>query len=144
METLKDNSIDIAGICETWLKDTNSPVTATIKSYGYSIQHNHRKEKKGGGTALIYKSCYSPSAFRTTTAYKSFEYTAATVKSNTAMKVMFVIMYRPGQMSALFNQELDSFLSEISTKADTLILAGDLNIHFNQLHNKLYKQALDV
>jgi exonuclease III len=144
METLKDNSVDIAGICETWLRDANSPVTAAIKSFGYSIQHNYRKEKKGGGTALIYKSCYSPSVFRTTTAYKSFEYTAATVKSNTATKVMFVIMYRPGQMCALFNQELDSFLSEVSTKADSLILAGDLNIHFNQLGNKLYKQALDV
>jgi hypothetical protein len=54
METLKDNTVDIAGICETWLRDSNNPITATIKSYGYLILHNHRKDKKGGGTALTW------------------------------------------------------------------------------------------
>ena len=144
MESLRDNSVDIAGICETWLREANNPITAAIKSFGYSIQHNYRKEKKGGGTALIYKSCYSLSVFRSRTDYKSFEYTAATVKTNSVSKVLFVIMYRPGQMCALFNHELDSFLSEVSSKCDTMVLAGDLNIHFDQLGNKLYKQSLDI
>jgi hypothetical protein len=144
METLKDNTIDIAGICETWLRDANSPITATIKSYGYSILHNHRKDKKGGGTALIYKSSYKLTVFRSKTSFSSFEYTAATIKTNTVVKVLFVIIYRPGQMSALFNQDLDTFLSEISSKCDCVILGGDLNIHFEHSNNKLYQQSLDI
>ena len=57
MNTLSDKSVDIAGICETWLRDMNNPITAAIKSYGYQIQHDYRMDRNGGGTAIIYKSC---------------------------------------------------------------------------------------
>ena len=144
MEALKDNSVDIAGICETWLTDTNCPTTAAIKSYGYLILHNHRKDKKGGGTALIYRPCFKLSVVRSKTTFSSFEYTAATIRTTTVLKVLFVIIYRPGQMSALFSQELDTLLSELSSKCDCLVLAGDLNIHFDQQNNKLYQQSYDI
>jgi hypothetical protein len=144
METLVENSIDLAGICETWLKDSNCPTTAAIKSFGYSILHNHRKEKKGGGTAIIYKSYYSITCYRSIKDFTSFEYTAATVKTGDATKVLFVIIYRPGQMNSLFNQEIDVLLSELTSKSDIVVLAGDLNIHFDQSSNNLYTQAYDI
>jgi len=144
METLVGNSIDLAGICETWLKETNCPTTAAIKSFGYSILHNHRNEKKGGGTAIIYKSCYRIAGYRSNTVFTSFEYTAATVKTGNSTKVLFVIIYRPGQMNSLFNQELDILLSELTARSDILVLAGDLNIHFDQVSNNLYMQAADI
>jgi hypothetical protein len=144
METLVGNSIDLAGICETWLKEANCPTTAAIKAFGYSILHNHRNERKGGGTAIIYKSCYSMAGYRSTAAFTSFEYTAATVKTGNATKVLFVIIYRPGQMNSLFNQELDILLSELTSKSDILVLAGDLNIHFERFSNKLFMQASDI
>ena len=31
MAYLVDNSVDVAGICETWLPDKNNPTTAVIK-----------------------------------------------------------------------------------------------------------------
>ena len=144
MEALRDNSIDVAGICETWLVDGTNPTTAAIKNYGYLILHNYRKDRKGGGTALIYRSCFKLSVFRSKTSFNSFEYTAATLSTSTISKVMFVIVYRPGQMCSKFNEELDTLLSEISSKCDYLVFAGDLNIHFDQLENRLNKQAYDI
>ena len=144
MDTLSDRCIDFAGICETWLTDMNNPVTAAIKSYGYQIQHDYRDDRRGGGTAIIYKSCYSASVFRTHSEYKTFEYTAASFKTHTTMKVLFVIMYRPGQICSLFIEELDSFLSETLSKFDSLVLAGDLNIHFDQLSNNLCYQSFNL
>ena len=56
MGFLEDKGIDIAAICETWITGHCTPTTAAIKSYGYSIVHNFRANRKGGGTALIFKS----------------------------------------------------------------------------------------
>jgi hypothetical protein len=145
MEALVDNSVDFAGICETWLTEASSPITAVIKSFGFSILHNFRKEKKGGGTALIYKSCFKLSVVRSKVHTKSFEYTAATIKTgNVKSNVMFIILYRPGQMCSQFNQELDALLADLTPRCDCLVLAGDLNIHFDHSANKLYKQSHDV
>lgn len=51
MGYIEDKSIDIAGICETWLTDSSNATTAIIKSFGYSIFHDYREKQKGGGTA---------------------------------------------------------------------------------------------
>ena len=73
--------------------------------------------------------------------FKTFEYTAASTKSATGTTITFLIVYRPGAMSSDFNNEIDKLLSIVLAKCDILILAGDLNIHFNQ-SNKLNKEAL--
>ena len=71
LTTLSDKSIDIAAICETWLTASSCPTTAIIKSYGYALIHSFRKDRKGGGVALLYKSCYSLSPFVASTTFKS-------------------------------------------------------------------------
>jgi len=54
METLVGNSIDLAGICETWLKETNCPTTAAIKSFGYSILHLTIGMRRKGVALLLF------------------------------------------------------------------------------------------
>ena len=141
---LSDYSVDIAGISETWLKENNSPITAVIKSYGYSIIHNHRADQRGGGTALIYKSCYTASQLSVEDKFETFEYTAVNVKSQYNKKITFVIMYRTGPLSRQFMSELDTLLSNISARSDYLVLAGDLNIHFELLNNSKVKTCSDI
>ena len=144
MCNLSDKSIDIAAICETWLTDANCPTTAIIKSYGYRIIHNFRKDKKGGGTALLFRGEYSMSQFRCSATFSTFEYTAASIKTATGTKVMFVSLYRPGYLSSIFHQELDVLLSAITMKCDCLVIAGDLNIHFENKSDKLVRKTLDL
>ena len=145
MQVITDNNVCFAGICETWLRDTNCPTTAVIKSYGFSVIHNIRPgNRRGGGTALISKTGIPVSGFRVSTQFSSFEYTCATTKTPTGTKVTFLIVYRPGPMNSSFNKEIDNLLSTISQKCDILILAGDLNIHFELTSNKVVKQSLDI
>ena len=129
MHTIQDNSVDVAGICETWFNESCNPATAIIKSFGYSIIHNFRKEKKGGGTALIFKSSFKLSPISFSQTFTTFEITAATSKTDQS-KVIFVVVYRTGPLSSKFLQELDVLLADLCSQVDAFILSGDFNIRF--------------
>ena len=144
MHTVLDYSVDIAGVCETWFDECNNPTTAVIKSFGYSIIHNFRKDRKGGGTALIFKGCYNLSPLTFPINYKSFEITAASTKTE-ATNIIFVVLYRTGPLSTLFIQELDLLLADLSGRADSFVLSGDLNIHFDlSSTNNLISQTQEM
>ena len=144
MSNLSDKNIDIAAFCETWFADMNNPTTAVIKSFGYKIHHNFRKDKKGGGTALVYNSVYTMSSAQSSTVFSTFEHTSASIKTATGTKVMFISVYRPGSLTSKFFQELDKLLSESLVKCDCLILAGDLNIHFENTSDKLVQKTIEL
>ena len=40
---------------ETWFDSTTGNFTALIEERGFDIMHSPRKEKRGGGTAMIFK-----------------------------------------------------------------------------------------
>ena len=143
MMTLEDRDVDIAAICETWLVSKSNPTTAKIKQHGYSILHDYRSDQRGGGTALIFKSSMklSPICLQN---FSTFECTAATLKSTCGTKIVFLVVYRTGNMCVLFNQEIDRLISDLLMKCDCLVLAGDLNIHFDQAGNRLYQQAFQM
>ena len=144
MNAILDHSVDIAAICETWLTDVNNPITATIKSMGFSIIHNYRKDRRGGGTAVIFRSSCKLSVENISLSFQSFELTTAIIKTASA-KILIVVMYRTGPLLAKFNQELDLLLAEITGKFDHIILGGDLNIHFDQHStNKVTEHTLDT
>lgn len=144
MHTIQDNSVDVAGICETWFNESCNPATAIIKSLGYSIIHNFRKEKKGGGTALIFKSSFRLSPISFSHTFTTFEITAATSKTEQS-KFIFVVVYRTGPLSSKFLQELDVLLADLCSQVDAFILSGDFNIHFElSSTNRMINQALEL
>ena len=142
MGFLEDKGIDIAAICETWITGHCTPTTAAIKSYGYSIVHNFRANRKGGGTALIFKSSLKFAVINYQRIFESFEVIMRTLKTESS-RVVFVVVYRTGNVTSVFNRELDLLLSDVSTRADTFILAGDLNLHFENCSG-IVKQSLDI
>ena len=141
MSYIEDKNIDVAGICETWLTESHNATTAIIKSYGFSLYHNHRGTQKGGGTAIIFKPIFRLSEI-SLPCFKSFEVTAALLM-NASAKLMLLIVYRTGPLSTVFNQELDQLLSDCSRRCDSIFLAGDLNIHFSS-STWLSKHTLDI
>ena len=144
MHTIQDNSVDVAGICETWFNESCNPATAIIKSFGYSIIHNFRKEKKGGGTALIFKSSFKLSPISFSQTFTTFEITAATSNTDQS-KVIFVVVYRTGPLSSKFLLELDVLLADLCSQVDAFILSGDFNIHFElSTTNRMINQALEM
>ena len=142
---LNDNLIDIAGICESWLTDSHSPATATLKMHGYNIIHQYREDQRGGGTALLFKIDLPliPVSFKC--AFKTFEYTSAITKTKTSSKILFIVLYRTEHLTSAFNVEIDELLALAIYKCDVLFVAGDLNIHFNKSDGKgLIHQTLNT
>ena len=53
MEHILDRNSDVVFFTETWLKDDKNAITAEIKTYGYKLLHNRRKEReKDGGRGV--------------------------------------------------------------------------------------------
>ena len=52
---LEDMSIHVACISKTLFDSTTGKFTALIKERGFDIMHSPRQEKRGGGTAIIFK-----------------------------------------------------------------------------------------
>ena len=144
MQSIVDKYIDICCISETWLFSQSSPVTSIIKSHGYSIIHNHRTNQRGGGTAIIFKSCYSVRELHLPSDFATFECTCVAVKSQVSKTVVFAVLYRTGQLSSIFFQELDSLLSFICSQSDNVIVAGDLNVHFEIVNDKKVKYCKEL
>jgi len=139
---LEDKNIDIAAVCETWLTSNSSVTTAIIKERGYSLHHNYRINARGGGTALIYRSNLTCSMEKSSMVFNHFELTLGKVKTG-SNKILFVVMYRTGPLTSAFTQELDLLLSDISTRSDNIVLAGDLNIHFDG-NNRVASDTLKI
>ena len=75
MQVLDDNDIQIACLCETWFDSDNGKYTKAIKDAGYEIKHCCRKNKGGGGTAIIYNSSLKVKpGDASESKYESFEY----------------------------------------------------------------------
>ena len=144
MQAVMDKNLDLCSICESWLFSQNNPTTAIIKSHGYKIEHDFRANKRGGGTAIIYKACYSINKVLIPTDISTFEFTCATVKSQVSKKIIFVTLYRTGSINKSFFQELDSLLSHICSQSDNVVISGDFNLHFENDSDKNVKRCLDL
>ena len=59
MEHIVDRKSDIVFLTETWLQSDKNSITAEIKTYGYKILHDRRKDRKketGGGVGILIKA----------------------------------------------------------------------------------------
>lgn len=145
MSLIEDKEIDLAAICETWLTDNSNPTTAAIKSYGYSLLHNFRTDRRGGGTAIIFKSIFSVNRAKLNVEQlKTFEFTAGVVKLSSSKKLLLLVVYRTGPLTSAFSDEIDMLLAEATVKFDNILLVGDLNVHFESEAGILVQQTTDV
>ena len=145
MDYVYDHNISILALCESWLADRNSPTTSIIKSRGFKIKHDFRSDRAGGGTAIIFKSCYSLHKVTLLGDFDTFEYTVVSLKCGSKNKILFLILYRTGNLTSHFIREFDNILSQVFALSDCVIVAGDLNIHFNKANsNKIIAQTVDI
>ena len=129
---LDDHNLQIAFVTETWLTSEANPITATLKASGYEIRHNFRANRAGGGTAVIFQQGYQVSKLPVTCDVTTFEFICVLIKQEYTLTIMGTCIYRPGSqpLCPLFIAELDKFLDTISSKYDSILLCGDLNVHF--------------
>ena len=113
MEHISDSDPDAIFITETWMPNDTNDITAKIKSYGYKLLHNRRKNRDkigGGGVGIILKDniiCKQVSSKQ----YSSFEHTIVTAKIKSNSKITLVTIYRfLFKPTALFLEELTMLL----------------------------------
>ena len=150
MEHISDSDPDAIFITETWMPNDTNDITAKIKSYGYNLLHNRRKNRDktiGGGVGIMVKDniiCKQVSSKQ----YSSFEHTIVTAKTKSNSKITLVTIYRLLFIStALFLEELTMLLETFSASDETFILAGDVNIHLddkNDIHTKQFNDIMEM
>ena len=133
MDFLCNEEISLAFIQETWLRESNNDVTATIKANGYNICHNFRKDDAiGGGVAIIYKHNLKLSKV-TVKHGSSFESVSAKIFTPCGKNIICTSVYRTGPNLSNFLTEFDDFIGNIFTRFDKIIICGDFNIHMDEV-----------
>ena len=130
MAYLVDNCISILFVSETWLTDLNNCITATIKSYGFDILHQPRKDVRGGGVGIIFHRSFTLT--RLFVKHGSmFEAICAKFRDGNGDNVLCSCVYRPENSKDLFFTEFDEFIGSIFIKFHKIIICGDFNIHLD-------------
>ena len=125
-------SLDFALITETWLNINNAHCELQMTPSGYTLKHVDRPGKRGGGVAITHESTYRSSIIKTAD-YSGFESICYDFKlPNTVLRLACI--YRPGQASVTFFAQFASFLEDTTLGSETIIIAGDFNIHVDNPH----------
>ena len=130
LQVLDDNDIQIACLCETWFDSDNGKHTKAIKDAGYEIKHCCRKNKGGGGTAIIYSSSLKVKpGDASESKYESFEYSYIKIQQTPKTNILLICIYRKQEISfKIFGEEIEFFLDEMVKMGDEMIVVGDFNV----------------
>ena len=141
LQVLEDNEIHIACITETWFDSIKGTFTTAIKEAGFEIVHDAREDKRGGGTAIIYKEKLKVKPGKAScTRFQSFEfsYVYLTVKTT---KILLLNIYRKQEVSCkTFCQEVEQLIDSLFDKAEIIMIVGDFNVWFDEEGNADAKQ----
>ena len=132
MEHVIDNDTEVMFLSETWLKSKKNEITAEVKTYGYELHHNPRKNRKketGGGVGILVKNTMDVKPVKVNQ-FQSFEHCILKVclsdKSMVSMVSIYRLDYEPID---LFFEEFAELLETLVASKDKFLIAGDINIH---------------
>ena len=129
-----DHQPDLLCITETWMTGTESDkaVMSALLPPGYAMLHAPRLTR-GGGTAIVHRSCISVRPSSEQIASLSFELQDCIVMA--AHPVRICNLYRSptngGQPTTEFFREFTTYLETLATHPGHVILVGDFNFHIN-------------
>lgn len=149
-EHITEHNIDVLGITETWLLESDTAVVAELLPSGYAMMHVPREGNVPyGGVAVIYRSdlkaCRKP-----ITSFSTFEYMHVSLSCARSV-IHVVVVYRPppslanGNKVDDFLDEFSEFLGMFSTVSPTeLIVLGDFNFHVELPADSLANKFRDL
>ena len=123
-------SFSVIGVTETWLNDLTSDL---VNIPGYSFVSNHRKSKPGGGTSLYlknnlqYKICFECTYSNPDVIESLF----VEINVPQGKNIVVGVIYRPpNQNTAVFIDELNDILINITRGNKLCYIMGDFNLDF--------------
>ena len=149
LEHFDDMSRDICLVQETFLKDADKAILKEITDCGWNIMSNPRKNRGGGGIAILYKPYIDLKINEKVIKYKSYQVMEAVINCEMGL-VRLVNVYRPGYSKKArftenyFLEELNEYLSDLALKPGEPIIAGDFNFHVERQTEHYPKKFLDL
>ena len=137
-DLITSHNLDCMFLTETWLDQNNRTIilNETAPS-NFSYIDAPRVDKKGGGVAVIFSDNFQCKQISFGD-FSSFEYLAVLLKCSPT--VLLLTIYRPPKYSNCFFDEFADLLSIISTEHDCIAIAGDFNIHIDNISNNNTKE----
>ena len=133
MEHLLDRRSDVVFLTETWLQDDENAITAEIKTYGYRLLHNRRKDRektRGGGVGILVRSTLKAKQI-SVKHFQSFEHTIVKMPLVKTKTLHLISVYRLQYVAVpTFMEEFSELLDLYTVPHEHFVIAGDFNIHF--------------
>ena len=153
LDEFRGRTLDVALLCETW-HDADSVVLQRLRTEGFQVVERARPRSRRiesslainhGGVAIVATAGICLSAISVGVKPATFEYVAARVTAGTSSCAV-VVVYRPGSspVTAAFFTELADLLDRLSTSADALVLAGDVNIRLERAADPATTEFCDL
>ena len=149
MEHILDNNPDIVLLTETWLGSDKNSITAEIKTYGFELFHDRRKNRakeKDGGVGVMVKANKSAKQVAVKQ-YSTFEHTIVKLSRKNS-KILFIItIYRlQSESISIFFDEFAELLDLYAVSNEDFVIAGDVNIHVetDSLYSTKFREVLNL
>jgi exonuclease III len=134
--TIKDyiveNDLDVAFLCETWLTSSRQRICGELTPTGYRLRTLNRKEKRGGGVAVLHKESVKVGEVEDFST-DSMEVLAFTLMSQKNIRIL--LLYRPPPKNDIprraFLNDLHDILDRLALSTRPFIIIGDFNIHWD-------------
>ena len=149
MEHILDLDADIIFLTETWLESENNSITAEVKSYGYKLLHDRRKDRdkeKGGGVGILVKASVKAKQ-SSVKHYLSFEHSIVKLPLAAKKFMILICIYRLQWVPVTtFLDQLADLLDLHTISNENFVIAGDINIHAeaDSVESNKLKEILDI
>ena len=132
MEHIVDRNSEVVFITETWLHSDKNSVTAEVKTYGYQLLHDIRKDRekdRGGGVGIFIKSSIRAKQLPVKH-FTSFEHTIVKIPLVRKGTLYLICIYRLQFVAtATFIDEVAELFDQYVVPYEDFVIAGDLNLH---------------
>ena len=118
-----DSKADLFAVSETWLTDNDTAILSDLTPQGYKLHHCPRSDRRGGGTALIFKE--SINVEKVSVAGKgSFEASEWSINPAATTRLRVVIVYRH-PYSVKHPVTTSTFITEFSDYLESLVMSSE-------------------
>ena len=132
-----EHHIDIVALTETWLSHDDKAEINVLPAGGYNLCHLPRRNHRGGGIGLLFKSTFNMISETPLTTNILEGLSVALQCPETDSNVRIYVIYRPPS-SSLSRDFLDDFgatLSSAATHTNESIICGDFNVHYGNINS---------
>ena len=152
LEAIRDHSVDICCITESWLRANDKAKFSEIHDFGYDLYSAPRKGI-GGGVAFVFNPARVKPTRNNVSKYSSFEALECVVKTTTQL-IRLCVIYRSTKVTtkdrynltktSLFFEQFGEYLDTLQLKGGSPILCGDFNFHVEDALDSVAQRFLAV